>query len=195
MGSYNKKSIRKKALRTKSFSKAAEKKIIHNLTRARRVMLNEFDGHPITREILQGASGTNVSKTLSGYGNLFSFIGFSAGSNPIGKVRSLLIQYPRIKGKGGTRNKKYFLISIPDTEDFRMVAGMPWESGRSWVEGIETGISGFGYYMANLFGEDIKSRSGSAVQMNQKIRGGNYKPAPYISGIINKLIVAILAGK
>jgi hypothetical protein len=78
---------------------------------------------------------------------------------------------------------------MPKIEDFRMVASMPWESGRSWVEGVETGISGFSYYMANLFGQ--KSRSGTAVQSENKIRTGSHRPMPYITPIIQKFIYGL----
>ena len=40
------------------------------------VAMKEFDRHPITRELQQGPSSTNLSGTLGGTGNLFSFIGF-----------------------------------------------------------------------------------------------------------------------
>ena len=40
----------------------------------KRVMLAEFDAHPVTKEIKTGPDAQNSSKTLGGYGNLFSFI-------------------------------------------------------------------------------------------------------------------------
>ena len=194
MGSYNRKSIMRKAIKTRAFSKAAQKKVINNLRRAKRVMLEEFDSHPVTKEISQGSKGINLTKTLGGYGNLFSFIGFNENSNPVEKVRNFLGYWPRIKGKRVSGNKHYYIISIPDVADFGVVASMPWEMGRSWVEGVETGISGFGYYMANVFGKDIKSRSGSAIQIDNRIRSEHYRPTPYLAPIIKKLVIAILAG-
>ena len=41
-----------------------------------RQMLREFDSHPVTTEISSGPKAGNTSNTLSGRGNLFSFIGF-----------------------------------------------------------------------------------------------------------------------
>jgi len=40
------------------------------------VALKEFDKHHVTRELSQGPAGVNLSNTLNGVGNLFSFIGF-----------------------------------------------------------------------------------------------------------------------
>ena len=196
MGSYNKKSIKQKALKTRTFSRAAEKRVRQNIVRAQKEMLKEFDSHPATQELLQGADGANITKTLGNYGNLFSFIGFGEHERPVEKVRNLLIKFPRIKGGGQFRKDRYYFnVSIPTVEDLRFVAAMPWEAGKSWVEGIETGISGFGYYMSKLFGDSNKSRSGSAIQVDARIRGGDYKPTPYMSIITKKLITLILAGR
>jgi hypothetical protein len=189
MGSYNIKSIKRKAVKSSGFSRAAQNKVTGNLAKAKKRMISEFDNHAITREIASGANGSNISKTLNGYGNLFSFIGFSNGSDPLNKVRNLLISIPRIKSRKSRSGRVDFIISMPKIEDFRMVASMPWESGRSWVEGVETGISGFGYYMANLFGQ--KSRSGTAVQSENKIRTGSHRPMPYITPIIQKFIYGL----
>ena len=70
---------------------------------------------------------------------------------------------------------------------------MPWEMGRSWVEGIETSISGFSYYMANLFDVN-KSRSGSAIQSEHEVRKAVYKRMPYMSEILKKFDTRLLGG-
>ena len=48
----------------------------------KRAMLAAFDSHPVTREIRGGANSSNISGTMHS-GNLFGFIGFPAGSDPI----------------------------------------------------------------------------------------------------------------
>ena len=53
-------------------------------------MIEEFNAHPITQEIELGVTAPNLSNTLSGVTNLFSFIGFDAGSRPIDPIRQLL---------------------------------------------------------------------------------------------------------
>ena len=146
----------------------------------------------MTKEISSGSNGSNLSKTLAGYGNLFSYIGFHGTSDPIASVRNLLFTIPQIKSKKLKSGSMEFVLSAPKLEDFRMVAKMPWEGGRSWVEGIESGISGFSYYMANMFGENIKSRSGSAIQSKSKVRVGVFRPTPYLSVMISNFERMIL---
>ena len=52
-------------------------------------MMQEFSSHPVTIE-LSDENSSNISSTLGGYGNLFGFIGFSKGSDPIGPVEDRL---------------------------------------------------------------------------------------------------------
>ena len=61
---------------------------------------------------------------------------------------------------------------------------MPWEAGLSWLDRIEKGISGCGYYMS--VANRRFSRSGKGVQLDRKVRDGRYSPVSYYSGIINK---------
>ena len=58
---------------------------------------------------------------------------------------------------------------------------MPWEGGKSWVSGMEKGISGFGYYIYKKF---LKGRSEEAVQSENKVRGSSFKRVRYMSEII-----------
>tara|TARA_Y100000593_G_scaffold95031_1_gene198598 strand:- start:81591 stop:82175 length:585 start_codon:yes stop_codon:yes gene_type:complete len=194
MGKYNIKSIRRKVVRSRKFSQAAQQRVVQNLNKAKRQIVSEFDNHPITRELEQGDGGGNISKTLGGYGNLFTFIGFNQGSDPVAAVRTLLLTIPQIRNQKTTGNRISFVVSVPQIEDFRAVAKMPWEGGRSWVEGVESGISGFGYYMANLFGKNIKSRSGSAIQSKNKVRTSSYRPMPYMTPMLNKFMTIALRG-
>ena len=48
----------------------------------KRETIQEFDEHVVTREIEGGVNAENISRTLGGRGNLFSFIGFDANANP-----------------------------------------------------------------------------------------------------------------
>jgi len=158
--------------------------------------LADFDRHPVTRELKQGASGINISNTLGGVGNLFSFIGFYSHENPTALVREALKSYLNVIGAQrkfrGSRGVKFFRysLSFPTLSSFDGVAQMPWESGNSWVRGMEKGISGFSNYMYLTHGEgkDFKdrSRSGTAVQTKREINVGFFKPTNYISEILDK---------
>ena len=46
------------------------------IKKIQREMISEFENHPITRELEMGPGGQNISGTLGGKGNLFTFIGF-----------------------------------------------------------------------------------------------------------------------
>ncbi len=61
----------------------------------KRQMLEEFKDHPVTKEIKRGPDAPNLSNTIFGQGNLYSFIGFRDGDSPIDPVYELL--------KAGTR--------------------------------------------------------------------------------------------
>lgn len=153
-------------------------------------LINKFMSHPVSSEISAGPDAGNSSNTLGGYGNLFSFIGFNSSDNPIEKwisfVRKAVVLEEKmdvsISGKGLIFNLK--ISSISD-EDFRSVAPMPWEGGRSWIQAIERGISGFSYYvsLAN------KGRSGGGLQSNnRKKSGGSYRNVPYWSSIWKEFV-------
>ena len=58
--------------------------------RIKKQMIDEFDAHPITQEIEMGINAPNLSNTLNGITNLYSFIGFDSGSKPIDPIRQLL---------------------------------------------------------------------------------------------------------
>ena len=159
------------------------------------VALKEFDKHPVTRELSQGPAGVNLSNTLNGVGNLFSFIGFHKGQNVIGPIRDTLKDHFDLVGaQGKKRGRKgveafTYQLSIPSINSFDLVSRMPWESGNSWVVGIERGISGFSHYMYLKLGEGkeltSKSRSGKGLQSRKTLNAGIFKPIPYITEILN----------
>ena len=63
---------------------------------------------------------------------------------------------------------------------------MPFENGKSWVKGIEDGISGFGYYVYGLLFP--KSRSKRGIQSQNKVRNGSFKTVKYMSELYNNFI-------
>ena len=186
MGSYNIRSIRKKVIASRKFQKQAKAVVQQRFLKAKKQMLAEFDNHPVTTEISQGAGARNTSNTLAGYGNLFTFIGFDGSYNPILPVRMELDRLTQIKKFRTTSRGMEFTISAPRTTDLRRVSVMPWETGRSWVEGIEKGISGFSYYMYTLLSP--KSRSGGGIQIDNKLRGSGFRATNYLTPILNKFI-------
>lgn len=154
-------------------------------------LINNFLSHPISSEISSGPSASNSSGTLSGYGNLFSFIGFSSGDNPVERwanflKQAIMLQKNKIDISVGGSNIIFKLkISSISAEDLRTISPMPWEGGRSWIEAIERGISGFSFYIS----QSGKGRSGGGVQSkNSKKSTGNYKSVPYWSKIWSEFL-------
>ena len=147
-------------------------------------MIKEFMSDPVTVEILDGPSATNISGTLGGISNLFAFIGFNSGDKPIAPILQSLenIQFTynkEIRKKGiGVE----FDVSLPTAQDIFAITPLPWAIGRSWAEGIERGLSGLGFLLRKDGG-----RSGAAVQSRvNKVRSGRFQNSPYISALIKK---------
>ncbi|HIL25947.1 MAG TPA: hypothetical protein EYG21_00915 [Nitrospinaceae bacterium] len=175
-------------------ARAVDKVIKRRVAGLKGVTMQEFDRHPVTKEIQAGANSTNVSNTLGGKGNLFTFIGFYNSTDPIGPVREVLKSnlnlVSRQKAKRGTKGVEFYRyqLTIPTLESFRLVARMPWESGNSWVIGVERGISGFSNYMYFTRGGGRfsgSSRSGKALQSKKAINAGTFSPTLYMTEILN----------
>lgn len=163
-----------------------EKIVRLRFEQVKREMINDFLDHPVTKEIKDGPSAQNISNTLGGYGNLFSYIGFYDGEDPtepiLDELRKSTIVFSRLIDGGAVWN-----IYIPAKQDIWEVTPMPWAEGRSWAKGVETGISGLGEYFYTLRGGLQNSRSETAVQVKSKLRGKNrFKNVKYISDLLNR---------
>ncbi len=146
-------------------------------------MIKEFLSHPVTVEIKDGIDAKNSSGTLGGITNLFSFIGFNAGDDPTKSIENLL-QSTNFRFEGtGIRTIK-FKVELPTARDIFDATPMPWAAGRSWARGIESGISGLGYYLK----VSKNSRSGLGIQSPKKVRkkGVKFKNTKYISDLIKR---------
>ena len=146
-------------------------------------MISEFLSNPITQEIMAGPTAPNISGTLNGVSNLFAFIGFDRGAQPIIPILELLEKTELIYKKNLSTPKigVEFEVTIPTKEEIFAITPLPYETGRSWAEGIERGLSGLGYLIRKNAG-----RSGSAIQTRVKVRKGKFQNVPYISALLNK---------
>jgi len=168
----------------KALRRDLEKEAKRNFKRIKAEMIKEFLSHPVTQEIMEGPSAPNISGTLGGVSNLFAFIGFDAGNQPVAPILE------RLEAVDIIYNKEYkekgigvsFNVFLPTAEDIFAITPLPWATGRSWAEGIERGISGLGYLLRKSGG-----RSGAAVQSRvNKVRGGRFQNTPYISSFIKR---------
>lgn len=169
----------------KLVKKSFRKNIDDKFKDVKKDMINEFMSHPVTQELLQGPDGVNISGTLNGITNLYAFIGFDDGDNPVQPILDILEDIKITKDVEQTTygvGRKYD-ISMPTAKDIFSATPMPWATGRSWARGIETGISGLGYLLRK---SSQNSRSGVAIQSNNKVRSGRFKNVQYISALIKK---------
>lgn len=157
-------------------------------------LIDEFNNHPVTEELDNGITADNSSGLLGGYGNLFSFLGFKQGSNPTKTVRDILSQKIRVTAvRRGDQGKFIIYMDIPSKEKIYAETPLPWLTGRSWVDGIEKGISGFGRYLYNEDGFGPKSRSTTGIQYKGgKSYQGRFSNSPYISEMLNKFRKTLL---
>ena len=191
-----------KGFNARVMRKMAYDEALKSLTKAKNEALKDFSNHPVTRELRGGADSVNLSNTLGGRGNLFSFIGFREGSDPT-RIVERAIQLSRINktpsisevGKNRGMYKISFNATIPSKQELEKETPMPFENGRSWLTSIEKGISGLSYYIYNKTKDISSSRSGKAIQSRHPyISGLRYKPTSYISPILNKLRTKLIKG-
>lgn len=157
------------------------------INEAQKQMVDDFESHPVTKEISSGSKGKNSSGILSGYGNLFSFIGFDDGSDPISPLSSIFkskINY--IVKKSGNAGRFIITVDYPSQEALEQNAQVKWMGGRSWIDGIEKGISGLDKFLYKDAGILNNSRSGTGIQSKYKNRSVTQDKTPYVSEILEK---------
>jgi len=155
-----------------------------------KLMLREFDNHPVTKELEDGSKASNLSNTLGGIGNLFSFIGFEEGDKPIAPVRKILSTSTKLVSVVQKKGRLDFevVIDLPSKDSIAMSSPVPWAAARSWVLGIERGLSGLGQFLV----KPGAGRSGGGIQIAGQLRGGSFKNKKYISAILNSLQVNLM---
>ncbi len=179
----NQRSIDRKVANSRAFDRASRKSAQERLDKAKAELLSQYDQHPVTQEIEGEETASNLSGTLNGYGNLFSFMGFSQGSNPTVAVRNFLKSFIQLKKSSKARgNHIEYRVKMPSMEDFDF-AQMPWEGGNSWVRAVEVGMSSFSYYMDKA---SKASRSGKGIQIDNKLRGRSSSGVPYLTQMLNE---------
>lgn len=184
-GTFNKSALKKEIFKNKEVQKLVRESVKKEIEIQKNNFLQEFNSHPVTQEIESGPNASNSSGTLGGYGNLFSFLGFSNGSNPVVPVRLLIQKIFLNKSIKITDNGFQFIVTVPSKEEFASASRLPWENGRSWLFDVEKVISGLGAYLYGKFGS---SRSGSGLQSKYNYSGRLFKPTKYFNGIYNNFL-------
>ncbi len=144
-------------------------------------MIANFLNHPVTIEIKGGTNAKNISNTLNGITNLYSFIGFPEGEDPITPIVEVL-QTTNLRFTNITIKNINFTAELPEPADIWKVTPLPYNIGRSWAKSIETGLSGLNFYLNKRKG----SRSGLGIQSKRRVRSVKFKNTKYISDFIKR---------
>lgn len=151
--------------------------------------INEIENHPVSKELNDGPDAENISATLNGKENLFAFIGFDSEDKPIEDLTDLIKQNTFLDKKSTFDKRTFelkFNVFTPSLDEIKSLTPLPFERGRSWVKGVEDGISGFGYYVYGLVFPT--SRSGRGIQSKNKVRVAAYRPVKYMTELYSKFI-------
>jgi hypothetical protein len=167
-------------------------------------MQKEFEEDKVTQELDGGVDASNISDTLGGGDapdNLFSYIGFEAGSKPTQPIREALDPKsrsgpklgPTIKLSSSETNITYGCqVTGPKINDIYDQTPIPWGPGMSWAEKIETGIPGLARFLAR-YTNTPPSHSGGGLQVRGDLpsRGGAQFSPPekgYLSRIFSNFV-------
>jgi hypothetical protein len=152
---------------------------------AHQKLMNDFESHAVTRELRAGSGGSNVSGTLP-EGNLFGFIGFTSGTDPVDAIEKLLSKTDIIirRRKMGSFGFVWtYLVTSPSMQDLYGITPLPWANGSSWLRELEgRGIPNLGQYMHKRINS---SRSGAGFQNRNRPEGGRVR-IPYIKQLLQQ---------
>lgn len=167
--------------------KRMEKIVKTRVMKANAKLLADFLKNDITQEIAAGPTASNISGTLGGKGNLFSFLGFESSSSPIVELIEFLTNCIRVEAISVARNSYSIKvrISMPTVEDMESFTELPW-TNRSWIRAIEGGISGLGAFLYSEHGFDT-SRSATGIQANREFSTASLKPQKYLTDILKSI--------
>ena len=168
---------------TKKLKEEAERMARTQVRKANQELISNFLRHRISIELMNGPDGPGSLPD----GNLFSFLGFYDGDNPVAEVASALANSIKIESIRANRQTMTVRITLklPSIEDFDGNAQLPWIN-KSWLRAVEDGISGLGRYLYEEEGFEA-SRSGTGVQAQKTVRGGSWGGKPYLTQIVEKI--------
>jgi hypothetical protein len=152
----------------------------------RKELEKKFQAHPITIELSSGPRASNISGTLGGYGNLFSFIGFSGADSPTQVIERIFKEKIRFKVRRRNSAGQYVVtFFIPSIEEIYGLTPIPWMTGKSWTKSIEKGgLSNLGQFLFSPTGFG-SSRAGTGIQVENRSSGVRFRNTPYISQLVN----------
>jgi hypothetical protein len=184
-GTINKNLIQKEIFNNRAVKKMVLDIVQKEVEKEKALFQQDFESHPVTQELDGGENASNISGTLGGYGNLFSFLGFNQGANPTAAVKFLIQKITLDRNIQASGNGFRVKVNVPSKDEFGAVSRLPFEGGRSWLLDIERGISGLGAY---LYGRFASSRSGTGIQSKYNYSNKRFRNVKYFSGMYTKFL-------
>jgi len=170
---------------SKAMATAIRQVIAPRIEERQKDLQKEFKIHPITVELDAGPRASNTSGTLGGYGNLFSFIGFSGGDRPTEIISEIFKQKIRFTVRRRNNKGQYNVtFYLPSTDDIYNLTPIPWMTGKSWAKSVEEGgITNLGQFLYSSTGFG-QSSSGTGIQVKNRSSGVSFSRTPYIGKLI-----------
>lgn len=159
---------------------------------AQEEMVERFENHQVTKELEGGIdySGPSVVSYFKSdvKANLYSFVGFPSGTDPLKLLRELLKSRIEVRISTRSKNIYYFRILAPTTKDIEEATPLPEEyvaGDFSWARAVEEGDGealGIGQFLAIRVSA---SRSGGGIQVeDMSPQSSDVKATPYITEIL-----------
>lgn len=150
-------------------------------------LIEAVESHPISKE-LQGYSGNSLGSIKAG--TLRGFFGFEDGADPVEDLIEFLEDNIEFI-EGGSNNARGLInayIKLPSKDSFdKSDLKLRWENGtpeQSWVNLLESGLSGLEHYIYN--GYFYGSRSGEGIQVENQIRNIQFQPKQYLTPLFSE---------
>lgn len=185
MASINIQYLKADILRSKNqFAGLAKGAATSKVNAAKIALIEDLEDHVVTQELKQGPFSDG--KILE-EGNLYAFIGFNNGTDPVEPLKELLVNTIAIKNPSSNfpaaRLQFDFPVVEPTAKQIATATPMPnWASG-SWVTRVERGVKGLESFLYGMF---RTSRSGGGIQIKGKVRNDRFTGIPYLTPLLTK---------
>lgn len=161
---------------------------------AKQQLLADIEAHPISQELRNFDS---PSKFLNGgKGTLYGFLGFPAGTDPVGELTALVDNAITFEaGRTWSNNILPVFIQFLGTEDLKKLTPLPWQSSLPWPVVIET------FTLSPLVSRFLEARDRSlgisrlGIQSKNQVRNASFKNTQYLTPIFEDFRENIVRGR
>lgn len=154
--------------------------VIAKVELLKNLLISQVRNHNVSQDIENGKSDPSgdydSSGCCGGYGNLWAFIGFNKGDEPINQITSTIENHKTFVSVRPYKDVVRVTATIPTKEDAYANTPMPWSDGRSWAQGIALGIAGWGRFLST--GDAKTSKSGGGIQVDHDNLSSGSFPRP-----------------